>query len=203
MHVYALDFPTPQPTLSSSPNITSYPHQDINLRLPTLPPPPRSSHPSYPLHLATPVPLPQLAALLTLLNHALDIIDISTWTGDPHNGSFIAGQLKLLAETIGEAQGTMGGGEEGVAGKWWEEVLGEDVGATSGSQMLNRLSKNKPDILPSPPPHPLLPPLHLLRRPRPHPPHPRPRHRRPLLPFRLLPPPPSRPRAQIARARRE
>ena len=83
--------------------------------------------PSYPLHIENPLPLPQLAALSTLLNQTLDIIDISTWTGDPQNGSFIAGQLRLLADTIDEARQTLKGGEDIAGGKWWEENSDEDV----------------------------------------------------------------------------
>ena len=73
------------------------------------------------------MPLPQLTTLLTLLNQALDIIDISRWTGDPHNGAFISGQLRLLADTIEEAQQTLKGGEEVAGGKWWEDAMTEDV----------------------------------------------------------------------------
>ena len=99
--------------------------QDINLRLSTLPPPRSLS--SYPFHLQNPLPLPQLTALLTLLNQALDIIDISRWTGDPHNGAFISGQLRLLSDTIEEAQQTLKGGEDVAGGKWWEDSMPEDV----------------------------------------------------------------------------
>lgn len=99
--------------------------QDIQLRLHTLSPP--RSLPSYPLHLQNPLPLPQLSTLLTLLNQSLDIIDISTWTGDPHNGSFIAGQLRLLADTIDEARQVLKGGEEVNGGRWWEEPADETV----------------------------------------------------------------------------
>jgi len=60
-----------------------------------------------------------------LLNQALDIIDISAWTGDPHNGSFIAGQLKLLADTLDEARQTLKGGEEVAGGRWWESSPNE------------------------------------------------------------------------------
>ncbi|KAL9066540.1 MAG: hypothetical protein Q9161_007515 [Pseudevernia consocians] len=98
---------------------------DINLRLTTLPPPRSLS--SYPVHLHNPLPLPQLTTLLTLLNQALDIIDISRWTGDPHNGAFISGQLRLLADTIEEAQQTIKGGEDVVGGKWWEDAMTEDT----------------------------------------------------------------------------
>lgn len=96
------------------------PRQDIQLRLHTLPPP--RSLPAYPLHIQTPLPpVPQLCALLTLLNQALDVIDISTWTGDPHNGSFITGQFRLLAEAIDEARQVLKGGEDAPGGKWWED----------------------------------------------------------------------------------
>ena len=99
--------------------------QDINLRLVTLPPP--RSLAAFPVHLQNPLPLPQLLNLLNLLNQALDIIDISAWTGDPHNGSFIAGQLKLLADTIEEARQFLKGGEDIIGGKWWEDVVTDDV----------------------------------------------------------------------------
>ncbi|KAL9633447.1 MAG: hypothetical protein Q9204_003392 [Flavoplaca sp. TL-2023a] len=67
-----------------------------------------------------------LSALLTFLNQALDIIDISTWTGDPKNGSFISGQLRLLGDIINEAKAIMNGGEEVVGGKWWEDDFNSD-----------------------------------------------------------------------------
>lgn len=102
--------------------------QDINLRLATLPPP--RSLPSYPIRLSNPLPLPQLAHLLTLLNQSLDIIDISAWTGDPQNGSFIAGQLKLLADTLDEARQTLKGGEDVNGGKWWEPASDETAFST-------------------------------------------------------------------------
>ncbi|CAL8576136.1 hypothetical protein XPA_002029 [Xanthoria parietina] len=97
---------------------------DIQIRLPSLPAP--RSLPSYPLRITSPLPLPQLSALLTFLNQALDIIDISTWTGDPKNGPFISGQLRLLGDIIHEAQAIMKGGEEVVGGKWWEDDFNGD-----------------------------------------------------------------------------
>ena len=99
--------------------------KDIALRLATLPPP-RSAQ-SYPLHIENPLCLPQLAVLLTLLNQSLDIIDISTWTGDAKDGSFIAGQLRLLADSIDEARQTLKGGEDVVGGKWWDPREEDDV----------------------------------------------------------------------------
>ncbi|KAL8664459.1 MAG: hypothetical protein Q9202_003009 [Teloschistes flavicans] len=59
---------------------------------------------------------------------ALDIIDVSAYTGDPKNGSFISGQLRLLADTIDEAKAVMKGGEDVVGGKWWEDdCAGDDM----------------------------------------------------------------------------
>ncbi|KAL8798606.1 MAG: hypothetical protein Q9200_007739, partial [Gallowayella weberi] len=97
---------------------------DIQIRLSSLPPP--RSQPSYPLRITSPLPLPQLSALTTLINQSLDIIDISAWTGDPKNGSFISGQLRLLADTINEAKAVMTGGEDVVGGKWWEDDFNGD-----------------------------------------------------------------------------
>ncbi|KAL8671682.1 MAG: hypothetical protein Q9168_003830 [Polycauliona sp. 1 TL-2023] len=68
----------------------------------------------------------RLSTLLTFLNQALDIIDISTWTGDPKNGSFISGQLRLLHDIINEATAVMKGGEVVVGGKWWEDDFNGD-----------------------------------------------------------------------------
>lgn len=99
--------------------------KDIALRLATLPPPRSAS--SYPLHIQNPISLPQLAVLLTLLNQSLDIIDISTWTGDAQDASFIAGQLRLLADSIDEARQTLKGGEDVVGGKWWDPREADDV----------------------------------------------------------------------------
>ncbi|KAI4183427.1 MAG: hypothetical protein LQ346_006335, partial [Caloplaca aetnensis] len=98
--------------------------KDISLRISSLAPP--RGQQSYPLRISSPLPLPQLSALLNLINQTLDIIDISTWTGDPKNGSFISGQLRLLADTIDEAKAVMKGGEDVVGGKWWEDDFAGD-----------------------------------------------------------------------------
>ncbi|KAL8949334.1 MAG: hypothetical protein Q9222_004538, partial [Ikaeria aurantiellina] len=97
---------------------------DISVRLANLPPP--RGQQSYPLRISSPLPLPQLSTLLILLNQALDIIDISTWTGDPRNGAFISGQLRLLSDTIDEAKAVMKGGEDIVGGKWWDDDFAGD-----------------------------------------------------------------------------
>ncbi|CAF9930915.1 MAG: hypothetical protein HETSPECPRED_007745 [Heterodermia speciosa] len=109
--------------------------EDIALRLPSLPPP--RSLPSYLLHIENPLCLPQLSTLLNLLNQSLDIIDISTWTGDPQNGSFIAGQLRLLADTIDEARQTLKGGEDVAGGKWWEDSSADDTFSPPHPQTLS------------------------------------------------------------------
>jgi len=167
--------------------------QDINLRLVTLPPP--RSLAAFPVHLQNPLPLPQLSNLLNLLNQALDIIDISAWTGDPHNGSFIAGQLKLLADTVEEARQILKGGEDIVGGKWWEDVATDDVRPQlCVAPRAQAFPNTQLDLQPCLTPKSLLPPIH--RRCRPHSPHP---HPLPdinprTLPHRPLPPHPPRPR---------
>lgn len=99
---------------------------DIQLRLTTLPPPSRGQ-PSYPLRLTSELALPQLSHLLECLNQALDIIDVSRWTGDPRDGGFIASQLKLLSDTIAEARATLKGGDEVEGCLWYEDVPDEGI----------------------------------------------------------------------------
>lgn len=60
------------------------------------------------------------------MNQSLDVVDVSTWTGDAHNANFIAGQLKLLHDFLMEARGVIKGeglGEAGAVekdgGGWW------------------------------------------------------------------------------------
>lgn len=48
--------------------------------------------------------LPQLLNVRSLINDALDIIDISRWTGSSSDASFIWGQLKLLHDRLSEAK---------------------------------------------------------------------------------------------------
>lgn len=63
--------------------------------------------------------LDQLAAVRNLVNQGLDVIDVSTFTGDPLNASFISGQLRLLYEHMSEAKLALKGGAE--TSKWWEK----------------------------------------------------------------------------------
>ncbi|MCJ1341282.1 hypothetical protein MMC09_006578 [Bachmanniomyces sp. S44760] len=104
--------------------------QDIHLRLSTLPLP-RSSA-SYPLHFskdpgAPSLILTQLTLVRNLIYQSLDVVDVSTWTGDAHDPSFIAGQLRLLFDFIQEARQNLKGGEDAVGVKWWQVYTDEKI----------------------------------------------------------------------------
>lgn len=71
--------------------------------------------------------LDQLVAVRDSVSQCLDIVDVSTWTGDPLNASFIYSQLHLLHETITEARQMLKGDEDKVRGKWWEKSTDENV----------------------------------------------------------------------------
>ncbi|KAE8147543.1 Rogdi leucine zipper containing protein-domain-containing protein [Aspergillus avenaceus] len=71
--------------------------------------------------------LHQLVSVKNLVNQSLDVVDVSTWTGDPLNASFIYGQLRLLHETISEARQMLKGETDQVRGKWWEASAHDDV----------------------------------------------------------------------------
>jgi hypothetical protein len=97
---------------------------DIQLRLPSLPPPrgqtayrvSLSSQPSAPT-----IVLEQLTTTRTLINSCLDIVDTTRWTGDATNANFISGQLKLLHDNIQEAKGALKGGPDEHKMKQWNE----------------------------------------------------------------------------------
>ncbi|KAF8859976.1 hypothetical protein BDZ45DRAFT_620344 [Acephala macrosclerotiorum] len=69
----------------------------LHLKLKTHPPLVLSFSPTDPIVLAP------LSNLRTLLNQALDCIDITRWTGDRHSALFISSQLLLLHSIILEA----------------------------------------------------------------------------------------------------
>ncbi|PWY91013.1 hypothetical protein BO70DRAFT_307479 [Aspergillus heteromorphus CBS 117.55] len=71
--------------------------------------------------------LSQLASVKNLVNQSLDIVDVSTWTGDPLNATFIFSQLHLLRETITDARQMLKGDTDKVRGKWWETSAPEDM----------------------------------------------------------------------------
>jgi len=70
--------------------------------------------------------LSQLASVRNLIDQSLDIVDVSTWTGDPLNASFISGQLRLLYENITEAK-SMLKGELDKMSPWWENSADENT----------------------------------------------------------------------------
>lgn len=71
--------------------------------------------------------LNQLVSVRNLINQSLDIVDVSTWTGDQLNARFIFSQLHLLHETIAEARQMLKGDTEDVRGKWGEASADENV----------------------------------------------------------------------------
>lgn len=68
----------------------------------------------------------QLAAVRDLVNQSLDVVDVSTWTGDPLNANFISGQLRLLYENIAEARSTLKGDADS-SSQWWENSADDNV----------------------------------------------------------------------------
>ena len=103
---------------------------DIQLRLSTLPPPPRQS--SYRLVIPSSsstssqqsIVLPQLVTVRNRINDSLDVIDVSLWTGDATNASFIAGQLRLLSAHVSEARNTLKGADPATtSGAWWRDPV--------------------------------------------------------------------------------
>lgn len=71
--------------------------------------------------------LQQLVSVRDLVAQSLDIVDVSTWTGDPLNAGFIFSQLHLLLETIREAQQMLKGEGNETRGKWWDTSATDNV----------------------------------------------------------------------------
>ncbi|EER23287.1 hypothetical protein D8B26_001376 [Coccidioides posadasii str. Silveira] len=96
---------------------------DVHLRLNSLPPP-RGSHATR-LCLSTSPTAPelildQIALARRQINDSLDVVDVSTFTGDPMNANFISGQLRLLQEHIMEARHALKGDREDMRKPWNE-----------------------------------------------------------------------------------
>lgn len=103
--------------------------QDIQLRLPSLPPPRGSPSTRLTLSQSLEAPslvLQQLVSVRNLVNQSLDIVDVSTYTGNPLDATFIFSQLHLLHETISEAR-QMLKGEGDVRGNWWDTSASDNV----------------------------------------------------------------------------
>ncbi|TKA23940.1 hypothetical protein B0A50_06446 [Salinomyces thailandicus] len=98
---------------------------DVQLRLPSLPPPKGAM--SYKLSISTlptapTIALPQLTTTRTLINACLDVVDATRWTGDASNADFISGQLRLLHENIQEAKSALKGWTQDQKA-WYEEPV--------------------------------------------------------------------------------
>jgi hypothetical protein len=102
----------------------------IDIRLNSLPPPTGSASTKLCLSNSPdtpPVILHQLVTVRDLIDQSLDVVDVSTYTGDPLDASFISGQLRLLRENLSEARLALKGENEEVRGKWWEDSVEEKV----------------------------------------------------------------------------
>ncbi|KAH0830908.1 hypothetical protein FOPE_02140 [Fonsecaea pedrosoi] len=77
--------------------------------------------------------LSQLSAVKSLLNDSLDVIDVSRWTGQSTDSSFISGQLKLLHDHLREAKAYLRGPVTGAdissipGAEWWLNSPDENV----------------------------------------------------------------------------
>ena len=116
--------------------------KDIHLRLQTLAPnTPRTHANSSPSTRLTFAPsantpdliIPQLQAVKSLINDSLDIIDVSRWTGQSTDASFISGQLKLLNDHLSEAREFLKGPVPGTdlrhipGAEWWNSSVADEV----------------------------------------------------------------------------
>lgn len=102
---------------------------DVQLRIPSLPPP--RGQTSYKLTLsnlptAPTIVLEQLTTTRTLINACLDVVDATRWTGDSTNANFISGQLKLLHDNIQEAKSALKGWTDSQK-PWHEESVDENA----------------------------------------------------------------------------
>ncbi|KAI9656945.1 MAG: hypothetical protein M1831_004493 [Alyxoria varia] len=102
---------------------------DVNLKLTSVPLPRNAT--SHKLSIsqqpqAPTLTLDQLTAARNLINASLDVIDVSTWTGDAKNADFISGQLRLLFDNVQEAKQALKGGPN-FQKSWWETPVDEAV----------------------------------------------------------------------------
>jgi len=87
--------------------------------------------------------IPQLQAVKTRINDSLDIIDVSRWTGQSTDASFISGQLKLLNDHLSEAQEFLKGPLAGAdlhhipGAEWWNSSVVDEVLGSSATYDLS------------------------------------------------------------------
>jgi hypothetical protein len=105
--------------------------QNVKLRLSSLPPPRGSTTYDLTISSAPQAPtlvIPQLTAVRTSINACLDVIDVTTWTGDSTDANFVAGQLRLLYDHVQEARQALKGYAD-TQPPWWEDAQDEKVDA--------------------------------------------------------------------------
>src|SRR2546421_10882974 len=101
--------------------------QDMQVKLPSLPPPKGQSAYRLTLWPLQPIVLPQLADVRDRINQSLDVIDVTAWTGDAKDANFISGQLRLLSDNIIEARQALKGVDSETRPDWWSEALNPNV----------------------------------------------------------------------------
>ena len=97
----------------------------MKLRLASLPPPRGASSVELAISSAPHAPtltIPELTAVRTAINTSLDVIDVTTWTGDASDANFVASQLRLLHDHIQEARQALKG-HPSTQPPWWERPL--------------------------------------------------------------------------------
>ncbi|KAB8356442.1 hypothetical protein FH972_024025 [Carpinus fangiana] len=103
--------------------------EDLRLKLASLRPPPGQNDLRLTVSTAPQAPvlsLRQLTQVRNLINASLDVIDVTTWTGDARNAEFICGQLQLLFENVQEAKQTLKGSQE-ITRAWCEDPLDDEI----------------------------------------------------------------------------
>ncbi|PGH13461.1 hypothetical protein AJ80_06330 [Polytolypa hystricis UAMH7299] len=101
---------------------------DVQLRLSSLTPPRGSTSTRLTISSSPTAPeinLSQLVSVRRLINDCLDIVDVSTFTGDPMNASFISGQLRLLYDNLVEARTALKGEPSESKKQWFENSADE------------------------------------------------------------------------------
>ncbi len=144
---------------------SAHQRQDITLKLPHLLLPRGQSSLRLSLSTAPDAPalvLPQLLAVRKLLDESLDIIDAARWVGDRHDTSFIAGQLWLLHDRVGEARDAIKSSDASLSDDAWTEHSA-DVGVCA-SMLKERCYSSNPsftliDIQPTTASQPVLLPV--------------------------------------------
>ncbi|KAF1958743.1 hypothetical protein CC80DRAFT_546063 [Byssothecium circinans] len=102
---------------------------NVRLRLASLPPPRGATTYDLAISSAPHAPtlvVPQLTSVRTAINTCLDVIDVTTWTGDASDANFVAGQLRLLYDHIQEGRQALRGYSD-VQLAWWDTPVDDKV----------------------------------------------------------------------------